>query len=91
MFRTLGADVTVLNVEPDGENVNVGCGSTDPGQLQREVVARGAHAGLAFDGDADRVIAVDERGALVDGDQILAITALDFAVGSSRARQSLRR
>jgi phosphoglucosamine mutase len=79
VFRELGATVSVLNDAPDGENVNAGCGSTDPTGLQREVVARGAHAGLAFDGDADRVIAVDETGALVDGDHILAVTALDLA------------
>lgn len=79
ILRALGAVVTVINASPDGTNINAGCGSTDPAQLQAEVVERGAAAGLAFDGDADRVIAVDERGALVDGDQILAVCAIDMA------------
>ncbi|HEY7135323.1 MAG TPA: phosphoglucosamine mutase [Acidimicrobiia bacterium] len=77
-LRELGATVTVLNDTPDGTNINAGCGSTDPSALQRAVVEHGAHAGLAFDGDADRVIAVDERGAVVDGDQVLAIAAIDL-------------
>ncbi len=77
-LEALGATVVVLNAEPDGTNINAGCGSTDPSELQRVVVERGAHAGLAFDGDADRVIAVDERGVVVDGDQMLAIAALDL-------------
>jgi phosphoglucosamine mutase len=78
VFEALGATVVVLNADPDGTNINAGCGSTDPSLLQRTVVQRGAHAGLAFDGDADRVIAVDERGDVVDGDQMLAIAALDL-------------
>jgi phosphoglucosamine mutase len=77
-LRVLGARVRVLHAEPDGTNINAGCGSTDPGELQAAVVETGAHAGLAFDGDADRVIAVDERGNLVDGDQMLAMIALDL-------------
>jgi phosphoglucosamine mutase len=77
-LRVLGAKVGVLHAEPDGININAGCGSTDPGELQQAVTAAGTHAGLAFDGDADRVIAVDERGRLVDGDQMLAIIALDL-------------
>ena len=76
-LRALGAHVTVLAAEPDGTNINDGCGSTHPEELQAAVRARGAHAGLALDGDADRVIAVDERGDLVDGDRILAVLALD--------------
>jgi len=78
-FRALGARVTVLNDTPDGTNINAACGSTDPSALQRAVVAEHADAGLAFDGDADRVIAIDERGEIVDGDQVLAILALDLA------------
>ena len=62
---------------PDGTNINVGCGATDTALLQRTVVARGAALGLAFDGDGDRLIAVDEHGEVVDGDGILAILALD--------------
>ena len=77
VLRGLGAEVTVMNDDPNGVNINDGCGSTHPERLQREVVARGAAAGLAFDGDADRVLAVDATGALVDGDQLIAICALD--------------
>ena len=76
-LRALGADVAVLNDAPDGANINDGCGSTHPEGLQREVRERGAAVGLAFDGDADRVLAVDHTGALVDGDQLNAICALD--------------
>lgn len=78
VLRRLGAEVVVLNDQPDGLNINAGCGSTQPEGLQRAVVACGAHAGIAHDGDADRCIAVDERGGLVDGDQILAACALDL-------------
>lgn len=77
-LRALGATVTVLFAEPDGRNINAGCGSTHPETLQATVVAAGADVGLAFDGDADRVLAVDHTGALVDGDQILAICAADL-------------
>jgi phosphoglucosamine mutase len=77
VLRRLGADVTVINDAPDGVNINDGSGSTHPEGLQRQVVARGAALGLAFDGDADRVLAVDHTGALVDGDQLIAICALD--------------
>ena len=77
-LRVRGASVRVLHDQPDGTNINAGCGSTDPTELQQAVVASGAGVGLAFDGDADRVIAVDERGNLVDGDQMLAIIALDL-------------
>src|SRR5262245_14826600 len=77
-LRALGAHVHVLNAAPDGMNINEKCGSTHPEQLAEVVVAAGAHIGLALDGDADRVIAVDERGDLVDGDQMLAIAAIDL-------------
>ena len=77
-LRALGATVDVIHASPDGVNINAGCGSTHPGDLQEAVLVARADAGLAFDGDADRVIAVDERGALVDGDEILAITAIDL-------------
>jgi phosphoglucosamine mutase len=70
--------VAVLAGQPDGFNINAGCGSTEPAALQRAVVAHRADVGLAFDGDADRVIAVDETGALVDGDQLLALFSLDL-------------
>ena len=77
-LEKLGAAVDVHNVRPNGTNINAGCGSTDPSAVQAAVVEAGADAGLAFDGDADRVIAVDERGELVDGDQMLAVLALDL-------------
>ncbi|PTM53343.1 phosphoglucosamine mutase [Desmospora activa] len=73
LLRDLGADVTALHAEPDGVNINVACGSTHPEGLRKEVLQRGAHLGLAFDGDADRLIAVDDTGELVDGDHILWI------------------
>ncbi len=75
IFKELGAEVVPLSVEPDGRNINVGCGSTNPARLQQEVVRQRADLGLAFDGDADRVIAVDEQGNIVDGDQIMVICA----------------
>ena len=77
VLRTLGATVEVLHQEPDGTNINTGCGSTHPEDLQRAVVRLGADAGIAFDGDADRMLAVDADGRLIDGDQIIAVTAID--------------
>jgi len=79
VFASLGARVTVLHDEPDGSNINDKCGSTDPSQLAEVVLAEGADLGLAFDGDADRVIAVDHGGSVVDGDVLLALFALDLA------------
>ncbi len=76
-LRALGAEVDVLHAEPDGRNINDGCGSTHPDDLRRRVVETGAAVGLAFDGDADRVLAVDETGALVDGDHLIALFAVD--------------
>ena len=77
-FRAAGADVTVIYDDPgDGTRINDGCGSTHPHALQEAVVKAGADIGLAFDGDADRVLAVDHTGALVDGDQTMAVLALD--------------
>ena len=76
MFERLGAQVDVIACEPDGTNINAGCGSTHP-EFLIEHVARGGHdVGFAFDGDGDRVLAVDGGGALVDGDEIIAQTAL---------------
>jgi phosphoglucosamine mutase len=74
-FRDLGADVVVIGAEPDGANINAGCGATDLGALQETVVREGLDLGVAFDGDGDRMLAVDEHGAAVDGDQILAVLA----------------
>jgi phosphoglucosamine mutase len=74
-FFELGAQVTTLFDHPDGVNINVNCGSQYPEKLAHEVVKRKADVGFAFDGDGDRLIAVDEKGAVVTGDQILAICA----------------
>lgn len=79
ILRSLGARVEVLAAEPDGLNINQKCGSTNPENLQRAVVSLHADLGLALDGDADRVIAVDHLGNLIDGDQLIAICALDMA------------
>jgi len=75
LFSALGADLTVINADPNGRNINLGCGSLHPEKLQRTVVEQKAGLGLAFDGDADRLLMVDERGNLVDGDQVLFIMA----------------
>jgi phosphoglucosamine mutase len=77
VFEAAGARVDVVANDPDGVNINDGCGSTHPEVLRRAVVELGADIGLAFDGDADRVLAVDADGNLVDGDQIIAICAID--------------
>ena len=75
-FEAAGASVTAIHASPDGININAGCGSTHPGDLQKAVLSSSADLGLAFDGDADRCLAVDHEGNLIDGDQILAILAL---------------
>ncbi len=77
VLRRLGAQVDVLNARPDGTNINAGCGSTQPDVISEAVVATGANVGLSYDGDADRLIAADHTGAIVDGDVILAILAAD--------------
>ncbi len=77
ILAATGARVEVIYNEPDGVNINVDCGATAPAALARAVVARGADVGFALDGDADRLIAVDAQGGIVDGDQILGILALD--------------
>jgi len=71
----LGADVVAIGVSPNGTNINDGFGSTAPGALQARVVEEGAHIGIALDGDADRLIVVDETGRIVDGDQLMAVIA----------------
>jgi phosphoglucosamine mutase len=76
IFRRLGASVTVIADEPDGRNINAGCGSTHLDGLIERVTADGADVGFAFDGDGDRVLAVDRRGTVVDGDELLALAAL---------------
>ena len=75
IFSELGADVEALFVSPDGKNINDNCGSQHPEVLQKRVLEKGADIGLAFDGDGDRLIAVDEKGAVTTGDQILAACA----------------
>ncbi len=84
LWQALGAEVIPLHDAPDGRRINVACGSTHPGPLvgiPQPLEQRGADVGFAHDGDADRVIAVDERGEVVDGDSIMAIAATDLAAG----------
>jgi phosphoglucosamine mutase len=83
LFRSLGAQVTVLFDAPNGTNINEGCGSTHPERLAETVAAAGLELGMAFDGDADRLIAVDERGQLVDGDAVMGILALERLAGGT--------
>ncbi len=78
VFRLLGATVFALHNQPDGININAACGSTHPESLQAAVLAHDADMGFAFDGDADRMLAVDHFGEVVDGDQLMAMTALDM-------------
>ncbi len=75
----LGATVTVINAHPDGTNINASCGSTDPAMVAAAVVSRRADLGLALDGDADRLVAIDEHGGVVDGDALMAVFAIDLA------------
>lgn len=78
VLRGLGAEVTVIHAQPDGSNINAGCGSTYPQELQEAVRVHGADVGLALDGDADRVLTVDATGALIDGDHLIAMCAIDL-------------
>jgi len=77
LLAATGASVEVIHNEPDGENINVGCGATAPADLAEQVIARGADLGFALDGDADRLVVVDRHGQVVDGDQLLGLCALD--------------
>jgi phosphoglucosamine mutase len=79
-FEQLGAEVTAIGSDPDGENINVGYGATDLSALQQVVTRTSADLGIAFDGDGDRMLAVDAQGEIVDGDQILAILMLHLEV-----------
>ena len=81
VFEELGADIAVIGDEPDGFNINAGCGSTHPESLARAVREKGADIGIAFDGDGDRLIMVDHEGDVVDGDELL------FIIASHRRRQ----
>ena len=78
VFRELGAKVVKIGAEPDGININQECGSLHPERVQEKVLETGADLGIALDGDGDRVILVDERGTIADGDQIMALCAKDF-------------
>jgi len=85
VFHELGAEVIPIGVAPDGLNINAACGATAPAAMCRAVVERGADVGVALDGDADRVIMCDERGRLLDGDQLLGLIAADwYATGRVR-------
>jgi phosphoglucosamine mutase len=79
-FEELGAEVVAIGVDPDGTNINVGCGATDLRALQALVRGRGLDLGVAFDGDGDRMLAVDEKGETLDGDQIVSVLALALGV-----------
>jgi phosphoglucosamine mutase len=86
LLRGLGFDVTAMGCEPDGRNINLGCGSTHPEGLARLVVERGCHLGIAFDGDGDRAIFVDASGRIIDGDAVMLLCARRMqAAGRLRA------
>jgi phosphoglucosamine mutase len=89
ILRATGARVTVIHDVPDGDNINRGCGATDPASLAAAVVEHGADVGFALDGDADRCVAVDGGGRLVDGDQVLGILALERLERQALDRGSL--
>ncbi len=78
LFHELGAQVYVINSDPNGININVNCGSTKPDEIQKLVIETGADIGLSFDGDADRLIASDENGNIVDGDHIMAVCGINL-------------
>jgi phosphoglucosamine mutase len=86
VLEELGASVVALGVDPDGLNINQGCGALYPAMLQEAVRLHGAHVGIALDGDADRAMFVDEQGAIVDGDEVMAILAAEM-----HGRRELRR
>ena len=88
IFEELGADVTEMNVEPDGYNINNECGALHPETVAKAVVDKGADIGIAFDGDADRVIFCDEKGRVIDGDRVLAMCALHFKETGSLAKDT---
>ncbi|MGB8405349.1 MAG: phosphoglucosamine mutase [Mycobacterium sp.] len=88
-YRAAGANVIAINAEPDGLNINEGCGSTHMEQLRQAVTAHGADLGLAHDGDADRCLAVDATGAVVDGDAILVVLALAMKEAGELASDTL--
>ncbi len=85
VFEELGADVIVMGNTPNGTNINADCGATAPAALARRVVEEGAHVGIAFDGDGDRVVMVDSAGAVVDGDELLYVIARARAAAGTLA------
>lgn len=89
VFAELGADVTAIGVRPNGQNINRNCGALHPEHVQKEVRAKKAHLGIALDGDADRVILVDERGEIVDGDAVMALCALRLLRERKLAKKTL--
>ncbi|HVW41437.1 MAG TPA: phosphoglucosamine mutase [Amycolatopsis sp.] len=89
VYRKAGAEVVAIHAEPDGININDNCGSTHIEQLRATVREHGADLGIAHDGDADRCLAVDAAGELIDGDQIMAILALDMAEAGELAHNTL--
>jgi phosphoglucosamine mutase len=89
ILRELGAEVFVFNHTPNGRNINSGCGSTYPEEIQRLVKETGAHVGITHDGDADRALLCDELGNIVDGDEIMAISAIDFLQRGKLAQNTL--
>ncbi len=89
VLRELGAEVLVFNNQPDGKNINLDCGSMHPEAMCRKVVELGAHLGIAHDGDADRVLLCDEKGNLIDGDDIMAIAALEMLAENTLAGRTL--
>jgi phosphoglucosamine mutase len=89
VLRELGAEVVVYGNQPDGKNINLDCGSMHPEVMCQKVVEHGAHVGIAHDGDADRVLLCDEQGKLIDGDDIMAIAALEMLAEKSLAEKTL--
>ncbi|MCB9557684.1 MAG: phosphoglucosamine mutase [Deltaproteobacteria bacterium] len=89
IFEELGAKITALGVSPNGENINDGCGALYPQRLQEAVIKEQAHLGIALDGDADRVIIVDEKGEVVDGDAIMAVIATRMLQQKRLAKNTL--
>ena len=89
VFQTAGATVTVIGDKPDGLNINLGCGSTDLAALQAKVLELGADFGVAHDGDADRALAIDHTGRIIDGDRIMAILALSMKKAGTLAHNTL--
>jgi phosphoglucosamine mutase len=89
VLRELGAEVIVFNNQPDGKNINENCGSMHPEAMCKKVVEHSAHLGIAHDGDADRVLLCDETGTLIDGDDIMAIAALDMIAQGTLGEKTL--